>query len=421
MKLFTLGVNHETAPIDIREKVSFTAESIQHAIADLKQKSLIKECIILSTCNRTEIYGVASQPKLDKILIWLHQYFELKHDSLTPYLYEHKEHEAVKHIMRVSTGLNSLVLGEPQILGQIKDAYNAGHKADSIHHTLENLFQQIFKTAKQVRTDTRIGSSPVSVAFSAVSLSKQFFGDFSQQTALLLGAGETIKLVARHLKENNIGKLIIANRTLSKAHKLAETLGGYAIELHEIPEHLHEADIIIGSTASPTPILLKSHIKKALKKRRQSPMFIVDIAIPRDIEASVGEFNNAYLYTVDDLKEIIDENKLSRQNAALEADKIICVQAEAFCTQYKSIQQVNPLIQTYRQDAYQLKDNAIQEALHHLEKGDSPEQVIIKLANQLTNRLLHTSTAHLHQAGIEGNESLIKAAKEILLPDRCRR
>ncbi len=418
MKLFVLGVNHETAPIDIREKVSFTAERIQNAIADLKQRHLIQECIILSTCNRTEIYGVFSLDGLDEIRAWLHQYFDLKDDSLTSYLYEHREYQAVKHIMRVSSGLNSLVLGEPQILGQIKDAYNAGHKADSIHHTLENLFQQVFKTAKQVRTDTSIGSSPVSVAFSAVALSKQFFGDFSKQTVLLLGAGETIKLVARHFKENKIGRIIIANRTLSKAHAIAESLGGYAIELHEIPDHLHEADIIIGSTNSPAPILLKTHVKNALKKRRNRPMFMVDIAIPRDIEPSIAEFNDTYLYTVDDLQEIIKESKQSRQSAALEADKIISLQATSFCTQYKSIQQVNPLIQSYRRDAYQLKDYAIQEAFYHLKKGDSPEQVITKLANQLTNRLLHTSTAHLHQAGVEGNESLIQAAKKLLLPKR---
>ncbi len=418
MNLFTLGVNHETAPIDIREKISFTAERTQNAITELKQKSLVQECIILSTCNRTEIYGVSSKASINDIRAWLHQYFELAENSLTPYLYEYREYQAVKHIMRVSSGLNSLVLGEPQILGQIKEAYNSGHKADSVHHTLENLFQQIFKTAKQVRTDTEIGSSPVSVAFSAVALSKQFFGNFSQQTALLIGAGETINLVARHLKENQIGKLIIANRTLNKAYNIAETLGGYAIELHEISDHLHEADIVISSTGSPTPILLKNQVKNALKKRRYRPMFMVDIAIPRDIEASVGEFNDTYLYTVDDLQEIISESKRSRQNAALEADKIISIQAETFCTQYKSIQQVNPLIQTYRQDAYQIKDCTIQEALHHLSKGEDPEQVITKLANQLTNRLLHTSTAHLHQAGVEGNESLIQAAKKILLPNR---
>lgn len=418
MKLFTLGVNHETAPVDIREKVSFSSDGIQHAISELKQKQLIQECIILSTCNRTEIYGVYTDLGLDQIRNWLHDYFELPSQSLDTSLYLHQEHDAVRHIMRVASGLNSLVLGEPQILGQIKDAYNAGHKADSIHHTLENLFQQVFKTAKQVRTDTEIGSSPVSVAFSAVALAKQFFGDFSNQTALLLGAGETIELVARHLKEHKIGKLIIANRTLEKAHNLAEGLGGYGIELHEISDHLHEADIVIGSTGSPTPILLKEQVAGALKKRRNRPMFLVDIAVPRDIEHSVGDFSDTYLYTVDDLQEMIEESKRSRQDAAQEADKIISIQAESFCTQYKTIQKVNPLIQAYRKDAYQTKELALQEALSHLEKGDDPEQVMTKLANQLTNRLLHTSTAHLHQAGLEGNESLIKAAKKLLLPKR---
>jgi len=272
MNLITLGVNHETAPVDIRETVSFTSERAQLAITELKSLSLIAECIILSTCNRTEIYCILKEDKTHQdVQDWLHTFFELELKALTPYLYVHHDLDAVKHIMRVSSGLNSLVLGEPQIFGQIKDAYNAARKANSINRTLENLFQHIFKTVKQVRTDTAIGSSPVSVAFSAVALSKQFFGDLSKQTALLLGAGETIELVARHLKEAKIGNLTIANRTFERAHNLAESVGGYAIQLDEIDNHLHEADIIIGSTGSPHAILKKSQVVNALKKTQKHP------------------------------------------------------------------------------------------------------------------------------------------------------
>lgn len=418
MKLLTLGVNHETAPVDIRETVSFTPERALCAMSELKNKQLVSECIILSTCNRTEIYCTPKSPDaLKQIHAWLDAFFEQPENALNQYLYNYHDIDAVKHIMRVASGLNSLVLGEPQIFGQVKDAYNLAHKADSIHHTLENLFQHIFRTVKQVRTDTAIGSSPVSVAFSAVTLSKQFFGDLSEQTALLLGAGETIELVARHLKESQIGKLIIANRTLERAHDLAESVGGYAIQLDEIPDHLHEADLVIGSTGSPNAILKKEQVKPALKRRKNRPMFMVDIAVPRDIEASIEELEDVYLYTVDDLHEIIEDNKQSRQTAALEAEEIIDVQAETFMAQLNAIQQVNPLIHQYRQHCLEIKDQAMNQALRQLELGTDPQEVIKKLANQLTNKLLHTPTKQLHQAGLAGQHNLIDSAKTLLLAD----
>jgi len=416
MKLCTLGVNHETAPVDIRETVSFSAEAAQRAIEELKTQAIISECIILSTCNRTELYCILKEShQEEKLQAWLHQFFELETQSLTPYLYIHHDLEAVKHIMRVASGLNSLVLGEPQIFGQIKDAYNAAHKTESIHQVLENLFQHIFKTVKQVRTDTAIGNSPISVAFSAVSLSKQFFGDLSQQTALLLGAGETIELVARHLKESNIGNLVIANRTFERAHNLAESVAGYAIQLDEIDNHLHEADIVIGSTGSPNAILMKESVKAALKKRKNRPMFMVDIAVPRDIEPSISDLSNVYLYTVDDLQEIIETSKQSRQSAALEAEEIIELQAQHFVTQQQATQQTKPVIQAYRQQSIQIKEAALEHALHQLEQGVASEEIIKRLANQLTNRLIHTPTKQLNQAGMNGNKSLIEAAETLLI------
>lgn len=416
MKLCTLGVNHETAPVDIRETVAFSEENSMQAIIELKANALISECIILSTCNRTELYCILKD-NIDEsdVISWLHEYFNLSSESLSPYLYIYHELDAVKHIMRVASGLNSLVLGEPQIFGQIKDAYNSAHKAESVHQVLENLFQHIFKTVKQVRTDTAIGNSPISVAFSAVSLSKQFFGDLSQQTALLLGAGETAELVARHLKESKVGNMIIANRSFEKAHQLSETVSGYAIELREIEQHLHEADIVIGSTASPTPILLAESVKKALKKRKNRPMFMIDIAVPRDIESSTSDFNNVYLYTVDDLQKIIESNKQSRQNAALEAEEIITLQAESFYNQLNASEQIKPVIQAYRKQSMDIKQNTLEHALNQLEQGVDAEEIIKRLANQLTNRLLHTPTMLLNQAADEGNEPVIKAAKKLII------
>jgi len=253
------------------------------------------------------------------------------------------------------------------------------------------------------------------VAFSAVSLSKQFFGDLSQQTALLLGAGETIELVARHLKENNIGNLIIANRTVERAHKLATSVGGYAIPLDEMDTHLHEADIVIGSTGSPHAILKLDSVKHALKKRKNSPIFMVDIAVPRDIEASIGDLNNVYLYTVDDLQEIIESSKQSRQSAALEAEEIIELQAQHFVTQLQASQQIKPVIQNYRQQSMIIKEASLEHALHQLEQGVNPEEIITRLANQLTNRLIHTPTKQLNHAGMQGNKTLISAAETLLI------
>ncbi|MBN2647994.1 MAG: glutamyl-tRNA reductase [Thiotrichales bacterium] len=418
MKLITLGVNHETAPVEIRETVSFTPEQTKLALQELKSRALVNECIILSTCNRTEIYCTAKKSETsEQIQQWLHDFFQIQNNRLSPYLYRHHDMDAVKHIMRVASGLNSLVLGEPQIFGQIKDAYNLAHKNDSIHQNMDTLFQHIFKTVKQVRTDTAIGTSPVSVAFSAVSLAKQFFGDLSEKTAILLGAGETIELVARHLREANLGKLIIANRTFDRAHRLAESLSGYAIQLDELDKHLHEADIIIGSTASPYPILKRDQVKQALKRRKNRPMFMVDIAVPRDIESSIGHLDSVYLYTVDDLQEIIESNKLSRQSAALQAEEIIELQAQNFMAQQDAMARVKPIIRDYREQAEKIKLQALEHALHQIDEGGDPHTVIKLLANQLTNRLLHTPTSQLNHAGIEGNQTLIDAAQQLLI---CR-
>lgn len=415
MNLYALGINHETAPVEIRETVSFSADRILDALQELKNQGLATENIILSTCNRSEIYFTVKDKQADQVIAWLHQFFDLADKELEPYIYLYEDLEAVKHIMRVATGLNSLVLGEPQILGQLKDAYNLAAKSNTINHNLDKLFQHVFRTAKQVRTDTEIGSSAVSVAFAAVSLAKQFYGDMPSQTAVLVGAGETIELVARHLKEAKVGRIIIANRTLDRAQALAETVDGFAIELTDIAAHLHEADIVIASTGSPDTIILPEMIESALKKRKNSPMFMVDIAVPRDIDANISKIPNTYLYSVDDLQDIIASNRQSRQDAADKAEDIIELQAEKFISQHQAIQQVNPVIKGFRGEAEAAKQDLLAKAKHRLEVGDDPVEVLEKLAHQLTNKILHTPSKNLYQAGLEGNQAVINKAKKLLI------
>lgn len=319
MALIAVGVNHKTAPVSIRERVSFAPERLADALKELTSTPEVSEAAILSTCNRTELVCYSNSSETDTIIDWFEHYHKLNTQEVRPYIYIYPDQLAVRHVLRVASGLDSLILGEPQILGQIKDAYSKAEQAGTIGKLLNRLFQHTFSVAKQVRTDTAIGSSPVSVAFAAVSLAKQIFSNMEERTALLIGAGETIELAARHLHASGIGRIIIANRTVEKAHALAQEFGGYAIALKEIPNHLAEADIVISSTASQLPILGKGAAERAIKQRKHRPMLMIDIAVPRDIESEVGELEDIYLYTVDDLQEIIQEGLKSRQEAAIQA------------------------------------------------------------------------------------------------------
>jgi glutamyl-tRNA reductase len=315
-------------------------------------------------------------------------------------------------MLRVASGLDSLVLGEPQILGQMKAAYSTAKQAGTLRSLLDRLFQHTFTVAKQVRTDTAIGSSPVSVAFAAVSLAKQIFADLSGQTALLIGAGETIELAARHLRESGVGRIIIANRTLERAHTLATEVNGFAIGLEDIPGHLAEADVLISSTGSTLPILGKGSVESALKQRRRRPMFMVDIAVPRDIEPEVGSLPDVYLYTVDDLQDVIQENLRSRQDAAHQAEEIIDTQVTHFMGWIRSLDAVDT-IRGYREHGEALRNDELQRAQRLLAAGKDPQEVLNQLARALTNKLLHSPCANLRQAGFEGREDLLQAAQEL--------
>jgi len=413
MALLAVGLNHKTAPVQIRERVAFAPEQLPETLRNLAAQNMISEAAILSTCNRTEMLCCIDEADSEIVIEWLRQHRDFSENELDPYMYTHPEQMAVRHMLRVASGLDSLILGEPQILGQLKDAYSTAKAAGTVGTQLSKLFEYTFSVAKQVRTDTAIGASPVSVAFAAVSLSKQIFSDLNEHTALLIGAGETIELAARHLKESGIKRLIIANRTLARAEALVKEVEGYAITLSEIPAHLAEADIVISSTASQLPILGKGAVERAIKARKHQPILMVDIAVPRDIEEEVGELDDIYLYTVDDLQEIIDEGLRSRQEAALQAEEIIDTQVTHFMGWLRSLDAVST-IRSYRSKIDTIREAELDKARRMLAQGNDPEKVLAQLARGLTNKIIHTPSAQMKQAGFDGRSDLLEAARELL-------
>lgn len=412
MTLIAIGLNYNTAPVSVREQLAFPAEILNLSLQQLWQSQKITEVAILSTCNRTEFYCEAENANQQVLIDWIAQSKQIAADDFTPYLYSYQDTQLIRHIFRVACGLDSMILGEPQILGQMKTAYQAANEAGTLGKYLGKLFQYTFSAAKKVRTDTKIGSSPVSVAFAAVQLAQQIFADLNQQTAILIGAGETIELTARHLHQHGIGRIIIANRTYDKAHNLAAQFNGYAIALSELPKHLAEADIVVSSTASQLPILGKGLLESAIKKRKHKPIFMVDLAVPRDIEAEVAQLRDVYLYTVDDLQNTIDENMNSRRQAAEQAEDIIDTQVEHFLAWLRS-QGAQATIKDYRFQAEGIREQALEKALSQLNNGVDPEEALKRLAHTLTNKLIHTPSAQLREAGINERPDLIAAAREI--------
>ncbi|MHB8454894.1 MAG: glutamyl-tRNA reductase [Acidiferrobacterales bacterium] len=411
-RLVAFGLNHKTASLSIREGAAFAPEHMPEALHDLTRHGGVSEAAILSTCNRTELYCQLESADDGPALKWFCDYHHLRPGSIRPHLYVHPGSAAVKHAFRVASGLDSMVLGEPQILGQMKEAFALAHRAGATGKILNRMFQQTFAVAKQVRTDTAIGASAVSVAFAAVSLARRIFSRLSEQTVLLIGAGDTIELVARHLKEQGVGRMIVANRTLERAQSLATIYRADAIALADIPERLSEADIVISSTASQLPILGKGTVERALRVRRHRPIFMVDIAVPRDIEPEVRELADVYLYTVDDLQQVVQENLQSRQEAAKEAEKIIDMQVVNFMHWVKSLDSV-PTIRALRESAESLRETELRRAQQRLAQGEDPARILAHLARALTNKFTHTPTSALKQADHEGNADLLRAARRL--------
>ncbi len=420
MGIIALGINHKTAPVAVREKVSFDPATMPDVLQQVLQSlASVTEVSILSTCNRTEIYcsyenelANADDIAGKSILSWLSGHHDVDEQVLFDSSYIHHNSDAVQHMMRVASGLDSLVLGEPQILGQFKSAFAVSQQAGTTGSDLGRLFRQTFSVAKEVRTNTAIGQNPVSVAFAAVSMAKHIFSDFSKSTALLIGAGETIDLVAKHLKDAGIKQIIVANRTLARAQKLAEQFHAEAVLLEDIAQELPRADIVISSTASPLPILGKGTVERALKKRRHAPVFMVDIAVPRDIEEEVGDLNDVFLYTVDDLKDIIEENVKSRQDAAIQAEQLIVSGVERFMRELRSLDVVST-VTSLRSHVEELRDECLIKARKQLANGDDPSKVLQQFAHTYTNKILHTPTKQMRQAGAEGQLEVMDWVQEL--------
>lgn len=414
MTLLALGINHKTAAVEVREQVAFTPAQLEDALTELRSLPGVEEAAVLSTCNRTELYCVTGEEGESTVLDWLSRFHGLSVEELARCAYHYLEHDAARHLMRVAVGLDSMVLGEPQILGQLKDAYQVARRHKGLGGELERLFQHTFAVAKQVRTETGIGENPVSVAYAAVSMASRIFEDLSGSRALLIGAGETIELVARHLHEAGVGELVVANRTRERAEQLAGVFKGTAITLREIPNALEYADIVISSTAAPLPILGKGMVERALKKRRHRPIFMVDIAVPRDIEPQVGELSDIFLYTVDDLQEVIAENRRHRQAAADQAESLIEHGVGSWKHERK-VRGSGQLIRRYREQGEGIRAEAEAQALAQLARGEDPQRVVSRLASQLANRLMHGPTLRLREAAGAERHDIIAAAEALLV------
>ncbi|MCU5774856.1 glutamyl-tRNA reductase [Erwiniaceae bacterium BAC15a-03b] len=415
MTLLALGINHKTAPVALREKVAFSPDTLEQALNSLLAQPLVQGGVVLSTCNRTELYlSVEQQENLQEQLVrWLCDYHQLSAEDVRKSLYWHHDNEAVSHLMRVASGLDSLVLGEPQILGQVKKAFADSQRGHSLSSELERMFQKTFSVAKRVRTETDIGASAVSVAFAACTLARQIFESLSTVNVLLVGAGETIELVARHLREHKVKKLIIANRTRERAQLLADEVGAEVINLADIDVRLAEADIIISSTASPLPIIGKGMVERALKARRNQPMLLVDIAVPRDVEPEVGKLANAYLYSVDDLQQIIEKNMAQRKAAAVQAETIVVQESGEFMAWLRA-QSAVETIRDYRSQADQIRADLEARALTALQQGGDAQEIMRDLAHKLTNRLIHAPTKSLQQAARDGDDERLQILRDSL-------
>lgn len=414
MKFLAVGLNHRTAPVSVREHMAVAADQLKDALRDGLAHTAVSEIVILSTCNRTEIFAVAESDSVSSevLLEWLCEYHSKPTDFVAEAGYRLEDEAAVEHVINVAAGLDSLVLGEPQILGQMKTAFQNAVAAEAVGSCLQALFQHVFKVAKQIRTETGIGENPVSVAYTAVTLSRRLFSKLSNKTAVLIGAGETIELVAEHLAEQGIGKMVVANRSIGRARKLAERFDATAVLLSELSSHLHLGDIVISSTGSQLPVLGKGAVESALKKRRRKPMFMVDIAVPRDIEPEVGQLSDVYLYTVDDLQQVVDENRKVREEEAVKAESIV----KAGVEEYQKLQQrraSSNIIVGLRQQAEQVRDAELAKAIQQLERGADPEKVAKQLAHALTNKFMHRPSVAVKQASENQDEQHLEVVKHV--------
>ena len=395
MALFTLGLNHRTAPLAVREQLAFHAEELRRALGDLAGAGCVREAAILSTCNRTELYIEAAEPQA--VSAWLAKYRRLPLHTVEPYLYTYPERQAAGHAFRVASGLDSMVLGEPQVLGQMKESVRIAREVGTLGTTLDKLFQHGFSAAKDVRSMTAIGANIVSMAAAAVRLAERIFERIADQRVLFIGAGEMIALCATHFAAQKPKEIVIANRSIDRGRVLADRFGATAIRLEDVGERLAEFDIVVSCTASQLPIIGLGLVERAVRARRHRPMFMVDLAVPRDVEVEVGKLDDVFLYTVDDLAQIVESGIESRQSAVEDAEAIIAAHVDTFLLWLQTRESV-PIIRSLRDSAERARRHEMEHALKLLANGGDPAKVLEQLSHRLTNKFLHAPTSELNQA-----------------------
>jgi glutamyl-tRNA reductase len=410
MQLFAFGINHQSAPLEVRERVAFNAEGLPGALRDLVDHEPVREAAIISTCNRTEVYCNAQDP--GKAVQWLADYHQMRPTTLEPFLYTLPRERAVKHAFRVASGLDSMVLGEPQILGQMKQAVRSAEQAGTLGLVLHKLFQQTFSVAKEVRTRTDIGAASVSMAAAAVRLAERIFPGIGGQRILFIGAGEMIELAAAHFAAQHPRGMTFANRTVERAQALATRFGAQAVSLNDLSEIIAVHDIVITSTASPLPIIGKGMVERALRRRRHRPMLMVDLAVPRDVESEVAAMDDVFLYSVDDLGRVAQEGRDQRAASMLKAEEIIDAKVIDFM-HWLGGREAVPTIRALRDQAERARRHAVERALRLLQRGEPADKVLEALSQALTNKLMHAPTAALHDAAEADRLQLVRLLERV--------
>ena len=415
MSLVAIGMNHKTASLDIREKFSLDKDESHKILKKLHSMPIIEEVFLLSTCNRTEIYcEIGDLRYVKNISRWLLKQKGLSIREFEGYIYSYSDSSVVKHALSVASGLDSMVIGESQILSQLKNAFNEANHAETIGKNLDRLFQYAFSTAKEVRTDTKIGASSLSIANVAVSLTDQFYDDLSDKNALLIGAGETIYIAAKNLRKKNIKNIFIANRTLEKAEMIAKEVSGTAISLKDIPKHLKDSDIIISAVSGNVPLVGKGAVETALKYRKHKPIYMVDLGVPRNIEAEVKDLPDIFLYTIDNIQELVRKNYNTRKEAAFDAQSIIETRVQEYMN-WRNSQSAFSVIKLYRDDCESIRKQCLEKSLAHLKSGKDPESIMEQLSLNITSKLSHKPTLALNKAGQTDNRKLINLICDIFL------
>lgn len=413
MSVLTVGINHHSAPLAVRERFAFSKDSAALALHTLMGQPGVDEAVILSTCNRTEIYTVSAEPQ--QIKEWLMNHHQLTPDEIEPFCYYHKGLTTVRHLMRVASGLDSMMLGEPEILGQVKDAFQKACDAGSVGAHLRQLFPAVFATSKHVRNATQIGRCPVSLAYVIVKLCHQLFSKTALCKVLFIGAGTTIELIATHLNDAGIHSMRIANRTFERAQELAAAFDATAIELTEIPNHLHDVDILISATNSADTLLKKNDFASIVEQRQGRPLLVIDLAVPRDIDPAVATLPGTHLYNIDDLKNIIQHNASHRHSAAAQAEAMIDLYAANYMRRLR-INEAADIIHHYRHSIIQQRDNELDKAIAALQAGKNSEAVLKNFARNFSNKIMHQPTVQLREAASNGQLNLLTLAKTLFKP-----